>query len=134
MVKIYKENETIYMEDGDDIIELTKVVHENKTDKDWVVLPENSANRKVVDLAKISETPIELKYRETRMVGPRGSSKKLEEYMTDEEKQIVADIMAKCKERKEADKPAPKSEIEKLKEKIAKYQAQIDALEVGAAE
>ena len=41
MVKIYKENDKIIMEDDDNIVEVTKVVHENKTGKDWIVLPEN---------------------------------------------------------------------------------------------
>lgn len=128
MVKIYKENETIYMEDGDDIIECTKIVHEAKTGKDWVVLPENSANRKVADLAKITEEGIELKYRETRTIGARTSGKKLQDYMTDEERATIDAIMEKCKQRKEADKPAPKTEIEKLQEQIAKYQAKIAKL------
>ena len=131
MVKIYKENDKIIMEDGNNIVELTKVVHENKTGKDWIVLPENSANRKVVDLAKVTEQPLELNYRETRVVGPRGSGKKLEDYMTPEERATVDAIMAACRERKLADKPQPKTELQKAMDLVAKYQAKVAALQAA---
>ena len=131
MVKIYKENDKIIMEDGDNTVEVTKVVHENKTGKDWIVLPENSANRKVVDLAKVTEQPLELNYRETRVVGPRGSGKKLEDYMTPEERATVDAIMAACRERKLADKPQPKTELQKAMDLVAKYQAKVAALQAA---
>ena len=117
------------MEDDDNIVEVTKVVHENKTGKDWIVLPENSANRKVVDLAKVTEQPLELNYRETRVVGPRGSGKKLEDYMTPEERATVDAIMEACRERKLADKPQPKTELQKAMDLVAKYQAKVAALQ-----
>ena len=122
------------MEDGDNIVELTKVVHENKTGKDWIVLPENSANRKVVDLAKVTEQPLELNYRETRVIGPRGSGKKLEDYMTPEERATVDAIMEACRERKLADKPQPKTELQKAMELVAKYQAKVAALQAAQNE
>ena len=131
MVKIYKENDKIIMEDGDNIVEVTKVVHENKTGKDWIVLPENSSNRKVVDLAKVTDEPLELNYRETRIVGPRGSGKKLEDYMTPEERATVDAIIAACKERKLADKPQPKTELQKAMALVAKYQAKVAALQAA---
>ena len=131
MVKIYKENDKIIMEDGNNIVELTKVVHENKTGKDWIVLPENSSNRKVVDLAKVTEQPLELNYRETRVIGPRGSGKKLEDYMTPEERATVDAIMEACRERKLADKPQPKTELQKAMELVAKYQAKVAALQAA---
>ena len=119
------------MEDGDNIVEATKVVHENKTGKDWIVLPENSSNRKVVDLAKVTEQPRELNYRETRVVGPRGSGKKLEDYMTPEERATVDAIMEACRERKLADKPQPKTELQKAMDLVAKYQAKVAALQAA---
>lgn len=122
------------MEDGDSIVELTKVVHENKTGKDWIVLPENSSNRKVVDLAKVTEQPLELNYRETRVIGPRGSGKKLEDYMTPEERATVDAIMEACRERKLADKPQPKTELQKAMELVAKYQAKVAALQAAQNE
>ena len=131
MVKIYKENDKVIMEDGDNIVEVTKIVHENKTGKDWIVLPENSANRKVVDLAKVTEQPLELNYRETRVVGPRGSGKKVEDYMTPEERATVDAIMAACRERKLADKPQPKTELQKTMDLVAKYQAKVAALQAA---
>lgn len=122
------------MEDGNNIVELTKVVHENKTGKDWIVLPENSSNRKVVDLAKVTEQPLELNYRETRVIGPRGSGKKLEDYMTPEERATVDAIMEACRERKLADKPQPKTELQKAMELVAKYQAKVAALQAAQNE
>ena len=119
------------MEDGDNIVELTKVVHENKTGKDRIVLPENSSNRKVVDLAKVTEQPLELNYRETRVVGPKGSGKKVEDYMTPEERATVDTIMAACRERKLADKPQPKTELQKAMDLVAKYQAKVAALQAA---
>lgn len=127
MVKIYKENDKFYMEDGDaPVVEVTKIVTDKKG-KDWLILPENSSNRKCIVLTKVTETGIELGYKETRTSTSSGR-KKLEDYLTDEERQIIADIMAKCKERKEADKPAPLSEADKLRAKIAKYEALIKEL------
>ena len=119
------------MEDDDIIVEVTKIVHENKSGKDWIVLPENSSNRKVVDLAKVTEQPLELKYRETRVIGPRGSGKKLEDYMTPEERATVDALMAACRERKLADKPQPKTELQKAMDLVAKYQAKVAALQAA---
>lgn len=136
MVKIYKENDNIYMEDGDDIVELNDyIMVDKKTGRDVIKLPENSANRQWLMVDKIGENGIELEYKATRMVGPRGSGKKLEDYLTDEERATIEAIKEACRQRKEADKPAPKSEIDKLRDQIAKYQAKIAKLqEEDAAE
>ena len=130
MVKIYKENDNIYMEDGDDIVELNDyIMVDKKTGRDVIKLPENSANRQWLMVDKIGENGIELEYKATRMVGPRGSGKKLEDYLTDEERATIEAIKEACRQRKEADKPAPKSEIDKLRDQIAKYQAKIAKLQ-----
>lgn len=131
MVKIYKENDKIIMEDGDNIVEVTKIVHDNKTGKDWYTLPENSANRKCIVADKVTEQPLELEYKETRVVGPRGSGKKLEDYMTPEERATVDAIMEACRERKLADKPQPKTELQKAMDLVAKYQAKVAALQAA---
>lgn len=130
MVKIYKENDNIYMEDGNDIVELNDyIMVDKKTGRDVIKLPENSANRQWLMVDKIGENGIELEYKATRMVGPRGSGKKLEDYLTDEERATIEAIKEACRQRKEADKPAPKSEIDKLRDQIAKYQAKIAKLQ-----
>lgn len=130
MVKIYKENDNIYMEDGDNIVELNDyIMVDKKTGRDVIKLPENSANRQWLMVDKIGENGIELEYKATRMVGPRGSGKKLEDYLTDEERATIEAIKEACRQRKEADKPAPKSEIDKLRDQIAKYQAKIAKLQ-----
>lgn len=131
MVKIYKENDKVFMEDGDNIVEVTKVVHDNKTGKDWYILPENSANRKCIVADKVTEQPLELEYKETRVVGPRGSGKKVEDYMTPEERATVEAIFAACRERKLADKPQPKTELQKAMDQVAKYQAKVAALQAA---
>lgn len=136
MVKIYKENETIYLEDGDEIMECTKIVHDKKTDKDWVILPENSANRKCIVLDKVTEEPLELSYKESRTIGPRGPKKDWREYLDENERfeldqyeEGIARLKTIADENRRAEKETPKSEIEKLKDKIAKYQSIIAKLE-----
>lgn len=90
-------------------------------------LPENPSNRKYFSIEKIG-TGIELTYKESKTLGPRGSSKKLEDYMTDEEKKIVEEIMNKCKERKANDKPKELTPLEKAKRMLEKYQKEVDTL------
>lgn len=140
MVKIYKENDNIYMEDGDNIVELNDyVMVDKKTGRDVIKLPENSANRQWLMVDKIGENGIELEYKATRVVGPRGSKKDWREYLTEDERseldhyeEGVARLRAIADENRRAEKETPKSEIEKLKDKIAKYQAHIAKLEEAA--
>lgn len=110
---------------------IEKTVLEKKTNINWLVLPENAANRKLINPAKLEKAGgyLELTYKESVVIGPRGENgeprKKLEEYLTDEEKTIIADIMAKAKARREADKPKPLTEKEKLQRQLAKLQEKL---------
>lgn len=120
-----------FLTDNEISVELTQTSIDPKTKKVKLKLPENSANRVWVDQETVRlKGEIELDYKESRHLGTinRGPRKKDEDYMTDEEKAIIADIMAKVKERREADKPRPLTELEKLELKIKKYQEQLEKL------
>ena len=108
---------------------ITDVTHDDKS----YILPENPSNRKYWAKSRVGEEPVELTYKESKTFGPRGENseprKKLTDYLTEEEKAIMEGIWAKARERREADKPKPLTEREKLerqlaklKEKLAKYE------------
>ncbi len=133
MIKVSYNQSTnqFFLTDNDVVTELTKTSTDPKTNKLKLKLPENSANRVWVDAENVKIAgEIELDYKETRHIDTtnRQPRKKDEDYMTDEEKQIIADIMVKVKERREADKPKPLTELEKLELKIKKYQEQLKKL------
>lgn len=104
--------------------------------KDGLTLevPENPTNRRWLKLATLQEKgEVVLEAREKRVLGSYTKSatpkKAWTEYLTDDELATYNDLKAKGEARKaEAEKPAPKSEAEKLKERLAKLQAQYDEL------
>ena len=124
MCKVYYKDGKYYLEDGQKTTELKVVLTHGKPE---VKLPENSANRQFVMLSKIPDEGLEL---EPRVTPPRvlNTGKKLEDYMTDEERKTIDAIMEKCRQRKEADKPKELTEVEKLQAKIAKLQAKVQEL------
>ena len=95
------------------------------------ILPDNPSNRHFWAISRVQDEPVELTYKESKTFGPRDNSqprKKLEDYLTDEEKAIIEDLMNKAKARKEADKPKPLTEVEKAKIAAQKAQAKYEAL------
>ena len=133
-MKIYKLNDAFYMQDGDTQVELTP-------NKDYYLkLPANSTNRVWVSCAKVDKAPDQcLDYGDdvkvARTLGPRETqTKKVLDYATEEERKIIEDIIAKCKARKEADKPAPKTELEKAKALADKWAAKVKELKAQAKE
>lgn len=136
MVKIYKENETIYMEDDGDIVELNEhITIDKKSGKEVIKLPENSANRQWIMVDKVTEEGIVLAYKETRTIGARSPKKHWTEYLDENElfeydraNEILDELKAIAEQRKQAEKEKPMTAEEKLRAKIAKLQAQIDAL------
>lgn len=104
--------------------------------KDGLTLevPENPTNRRWLKLATLKEKgEVILEAKEKRTLGSYTKSttpkKAWTEYLTDEELATYNDLKAKGEARKaEAEKPTPKSEAEKLKERLAKLQAQYDEL------
>lgn len=136
-MRMYKEGEKAYLEDNGEVVEVTKTWFEKAKNKWWYILPKNSLNRTYVSVDKLErEQEIDLgdKVHVARVLGSSG--KNWQEYMTEDEKAqyeqaqtVIAGIEQACKERKAADKTAPKSEKEKLLAQIAKLQAKIAAYE-----
>lgn len=123
----------VELDDGQKEVKMIdKTALENKTNINWLVLPENPMNRKLINPAKVDKLgEVELTYKESIVLGPRDHSqprKKLEDYLTDEEKATIAEIMEKAKARKEADKPKPLSELDKARLAAEKAKAKYEAL------
>lgn len=132
-MRMYKEGEKAYLEDNGEVVEVTKTWFEKAKNKWWYILPKNSLNRTYVSVDKL-EREQEIDLGDTVHVKKvlSTSGKNWQEYMTEDEKAqyeeaqaVIASIEQACKERKAADKVAPKTEKEKLLEKIAKLQAQV---------
>jgi heterodisulfide reductase subunit B len=133
-MKVYKQNDVFYMEDNNQTVALTP-------NKDYYLkLPTNSCNRVWVSCKKVDDAPNQsLDYgtevKVARLLGPRSEqSKKLLDYATDEERKTIEAILAKCRERKEKDKPAPKTELEKAKALAEKYAARVKELKAQQKE
>ena len=96
-----------------------------------LVLPENPAGRKYMNSKKVDAAggEIELVQINRNPDAERTYSKKsLLEYMTPEDKELYEAIMERArKAREEANKKVPLTEEEKLRNKIAKLQAQLEA-------
>lgn len=104
--------------------------------KDGLTLevPENPTNRRWLKLKTLQEKgEVILEAKEKRVLGSYIKSttpkKHWTEYLAESERtwynQMKADALAR---KAEAEKPTPKSEAEKLKERLAKLQAQYDEL------
>lgn len=103
-----------------------------------LILPENPSNRKFWAIKRLGEEPIELTYKASKTFGPRTNSgeprKKLEDYMTDEEKATIADILAKAKARREeANKKVPLTELEKAQRAYERALAKLNTLKGAQA-
>ena len=110
---------------NDDGIETTIEITEKDPNNDGSLkLPENPSNRKYFSISRIKgET--ELTYKEKRTIeksteGKPRTSKKWADFMTDDEKLIVEEIMAKCIKRQKR---------QELLDKIQKYQDDLDNIE-----
>jgi hypothetical protein len=98
---------------------------ETKGAFDWYILPENPANRKMVNGKKIHDG-MELSYRETRTQSsststtPKASTKGWTEYLTDEERALYEELKVKAERR---------AQIAKLKAQKAEWERQLAELE-----
>lgn len=133
-MKVYKTNDVFYMEDNNQTVALTP-------NKDYYLkLPTNTCNRVWVSCKKVDEAPNQcVDYgndaKVARVLGPRSEqSKKLLDYATDEERATIEAILKACKERKTADKPAPKTELEKAKALADKWANKVKELKAQAKE
>ena len=124
-MRIYKTNDTFYMEDNNTIVELSP-------NKDYFLkLPENSVNRVWVSCRKVDNAPNQTIDYGDIVKTPRTlttSKRPLEDYLNDEDKAMFLALVEKAKKAREEATKKPMTEEEKLKAKIAKYQAQYDAL------
>ena len=124
-MRIYKTNDTFYMEDNDTIVELSP-------NKDYFLkLPENSVNRVWVSCRKVDNAPNQTIDYGDIVKTPRTlttSKRPLEDYLNDEDKAMYLALIEKAKKAREEATKKPMTEEEKLKAKIVKYQAQYDAL------
>lgn len=118
----------------ENIIPLDSEFYEKKSGKTWVRLPANPTNRNLWAKVDFDADQLYLEpraYREPRILGPRtesGPRKKLEDYLTDDEKATIAAIMEKAKERREADKPAPLTPLEKARREYERKKAMYEKL------
>lgn len=127
-MKVYLQNDKAFMDDNDNIVELTKTGLEKSKNKMYYVLPENSLNRKYLYVDKLKEMQtIDYgnKVKVSRTIGT--SAGKWQDYLTEEERETIKNIEEECKKRLEAAKELkkPQTEKEKLLAKIAKLQAQV---------
>lgn len=101
-----------------------------------IALTPNKSNRKwcmmnVADKFIEEQGFVPLYYKATRHIGSTGSAvpnKGLIKYLSEEEQAEYMDIINRAKAAKAADKPAPKTDEDKIRAKMAKLQAQLDAL------
>ena len=100
-------------------------------------LPENPSNRKYLSIERIEKAPnqtYELTPKEARKNGPieRAPKKPDRDYLSDEDKLIYDNLMTKIRDAKEAEKeakrPKPLTEAEKLMKKIEKLQKELSRL------
>ena len=116
---------------NEEILPITKRV---PNDPLTLILPENPSNRKYFKAKKVDDNggEIELTYKETRTIGPRGESqprKPLEDYLSPDERILFLELLEKAKKnREEANKKTPKTELEKAQLKLEKLMAEVRRL------
>lgn len=122
MTKIIKDKTTksgYALVDGDKTLPIDEIVDDGKTLK----LPENSSNRRYYSLKKVTEGHDELTYKETRTLTIKGDAKPKqvpwEDYLTDKEKETLANLKAKAEERRN------KKTLEDLVAEKARLEAEI---------
>ena len=99
-----------------------------------LILPENPSNRKYFNTKKVDNSggEIELTYKETMTFGPRSETsnrKPLEDYLNDEDKELYLSLIEKAKKnREEATKKQPLTEIEKAKLRVERAEKAYEAL------
>lgn len=130
LMKVYIENGKFYLNDNDNIVELTEI-HKDSNGEESIRLPENSCNRQWIKVNKLRKLQIvdygnEVKKKRTlNLTGERKPTKKWYEYLTDEDKKIALELIEKAEEnrRKIENDPA-----EKIREQIRKLQEKLEGL------
>lgn len=93
-------------------------------------LPTNPSNRKWVNIKKMDgKDELELTYKESRTVSQQAPRKGLEEYLEGKDKETYLALVAKAKANREAaNKPTPKTDLEKAKAMVEKYTKMVEQL------
>lgn len=119
--------------DGDNTIPCDKIVPYKG--RELVHLPSNSTLRVWTDRAKLDAAIaangyLELAYKARVTQGHSTAAPRIPgiQYLSEEEQNELNTLIANARERMQADKKKPMTELEKLQAKLAKVQAQIDAL------
>lgn len=104
-----------------------------------LVLPENPTHRQYFSTKKLEEVDeLELTVKEPRKLGPRlpgnGSTKKLLDYLTDEERKVYDNLVEVAKKRRDEDKKKPMSEVDKAKAAYERAKAKYEAMAKAAEE
>ena len=127
-------------EKGDETI----VKLDKKTADDYLYLPDDvvkATNRRLIGINGIKKANVERyeltvkEYHEPRVLGPRtegGVTKKLIDYLTDEEKATIEKLMAVAKERREAEKSKAMSPVEKARREYERAMAKYEKLKAEA--
>ena len=121
-------------QDGEKIVDNLKITFDARKGYGFIKLPENRLNRQWVseNFFKDDRTEVDLENMPARSRSPKSENpvprKSLLEYMTPEDKALYDAIMERAKiAREEATKKAPLTEEQKLRNKIARLQAQLEA-------
>lgn len=129
-MKVYIENNKFYLNDNDNIIELTKI-NKDSRGGEWLRLPENSCNREWVSLNKLRKNQVidygnEIKEKRTlNLSGERKSTKKWYEYLNEDDKKIALELIEKAEENRKKIENDP---AEKIREQIRKLQEKLEGL------
>lgn len=129
-MKVYIENNKFYLNDNDNIIELTKI-NKDSRGGEWLHLPENSCNREWVSMNKLRKNQVidygnEIKEKRTlNLSGERKSTKKWYEYLNEDDKKIALELIEKAEENRKKIENDP---AEKIREQIRKLQEKLEGL------
>lgn len=140
LAKVVKLDDGFHVIDSDGTI---GPVCTRRTTDGYIILTPNAANRKCLNEKNANkffdENPdgyIPLSYKETRKIGSVSTkmpNAKLISYLSPEEQEEYKAIIARAIEAKQAAENKPKTEAEKLQDKIAKAQKALEKLMAQAA-
>lgn len=135
IVTVTEENGKYYLNDNGTVTEITKMIFDKKQQKNVLKLPENSTGRQWVVVDKIKEAGGTYEIKSINKTSEPIGNKSLRDWLSPDDQKIYDELVDKANANKEAYKEAhkkqPMSEADKLRAKIAKEQAKLDALLKG---
>ena len=124
---IERRNGNFILTDGDVETTITAITKDGKS----LILPENSSGRKFFALSKFEKSEVHdlIGINRDPDAERTYSKKSLLEYMTPEDRELYDAIIERARQaREEANKKVPMTEEQKLRNRIAKAQAALEAL------